>query len=61
MSGLEVVGIVASLVSAFHGGAELVKLYKKRRAKKREKRQQNERELQAAEAQDHVLQDLLHA
>lgn len=54
------VGIVASLVSAFHGGAELVKLYKKRRAKKREKRQQNERELQAAEAQDHVLQDLLH-
>lgn len=55
------VGIVASLVSAFHGGAELVKLYKKRRAKKREKRQQNERELQAAEAQDHVLQDMLYA
>ena len=55
MSGLEVVGIVASLVSAFHGGAELVKLYKKRRAKKREKREQHERELQ-----DQVLQNMLH-
>jgi hypothetical protein len=60
MSGLEVVGIVASLVSAFHGGAELVKLYKKRRAKKREKRQQHERELHEAEAQDQVVQDILH-
>lgn len=60
MSGIEVIGIVASLVSAFHGGAELVKLYKKRRAKKREKRQQHEQELHAAEAQDQVMQDMLH-
>jgi len=61
MSGLEVIGIVASLVSAFHGGAELVKLYKKRRTKKREKRQKHEQELQeAAEAQDQVVEDMLH-
>ncbi|GAB7322641.1 hypothetical protein MBLNU13_g03549t1 [Cladosporium sp. NU13] len=46
MSGLEVVAIVASLVSAFHGGAELTRRYKKHRAKKREqKRQQHEKEL----------------
>ena len=46
MSGLEVVAIVASLVSAFHGGAELTRRYKKHRVKKRErKRQQQEKEL----------------
>ena len=45
MSGLEVVAIVASLVSAFHGGAELTRRYKKHRAKKREqRRQQHEQE-----------------
>jgi uncharacterized membrane protein YcjF (UPF0283 family) len=60
MSGIEVIGIVASLVSAFHGGAELVKLYKSRRAKKRAKRQQHEQGLQAVEAQDQVMQDMLH-
>jgi hypothetical protein len=61
MSGLEVVGIVASLVSAFHGGAELVKLYRKRRAHKREKRKKHERELHDAEAQDLVVQSMLHS
>lgn len=63
MSGLEVVGIVASVVSAFHGGAELVKLYKKRRAKKREKRERLERDAQEQDlqdAQDQLLQNMLH-
>jgi hypothetical protein len=57
---IEVISIVASLVSAFHGGAELIKLYPKRRAKKREKHQQHKRELHEVEAQDQVLQDMLH-
>lgn len=40
------VAIVASLVSAFHGGAELARRYKKHRIKRREqKRQQHEQEL----------------
>lgn len=72
MSGVEVVAIVAAVVSAFHGGAELAKTYKKHRAKKRLKRQQQEqndqqdqqaqREQQAqrAEAQNEVMQGMLH-
>lgn len=56
MSGLEVIGIVASVVSAFHGGAELIKLYKSRRAKKREKRQQQH----DREVQDEMMQNMLH-
>lgn len=37
MSGLEAVGIVASVVSAFHEGAELVKMCKERHAKRKQK------------------------
>lgn len=69
MSGLEVVAIVASLVSAFHGGAELASRYKKHRNKKRErKRQQQEQEpreppeeLDESQSQDQVVvQDMLY-
>lgn len=71
MSGVEVVAIVAAVVSAFHGGAELAKTYKKHRAKKRLKRQQErnyqeeqqdqrEQQAQRAEAQDEVMQGMLH-
>lgn len=60
MSGLEVVAIVASLVSAFHGGAELARRYKKHRIKRREqKRQQHEQKLheQAEELHEEELDE----
>ncbi|KAM0720659.1 hypothetical protein Q7P37_004796 [Cladosporium fusiforme] len=57
MSGLEVIGIVASVVSAFHGAAELVKLYRERRATKREKREQEQHD---REVQDHMMHEMLH-
>lgn len=60
MSGLEVVGIVAAVVSAFHGGAELITMYKKRRAKKRDKRLQQEQDDIGADGQDQVLQQMVH-
>ena len=48
------VGIVAALVSAFHGGAELARQYKKHRTKKREKkRQQRDQELHEQEPELH--------
>lgn len=62
MSGLEVVGIVAAVVSAFHGGAELIKMHKKHRARKRAKREQHAQELaqHPSDPQDRWLQDMLH-
>jgi hypothetical protein len=71
MSGLEVVAIVASLVSAFHGGAELASRYKKHRNKKRERKRQqqlyeqpeelHQEELDESQSQDQaVVQDMLY-
>ncbi|ORX99540.1 hypothetical protein BCR34DRAFT_592856 [Clohesyomyces aquaticus] len=47
MSGLEVVGAVAAVVSAFHGGSELVAhIKKKRRRRSKEKEEFEEKQLQ---------------
>jgi hypothetical protein len=39
MSGLEVVGCVAAVVSAFHGGAELIQIIRERKEKKRKRKE----------------------
>lgn len=52
MSGLEVVGCIAAVVSAFHGGAELVKAIKK----KHKKRKDVERDFQEKQLQESLEQ-----
>lgn len=46
MSGLEVVGAVSAVVSAFHGGAELVKIIKKRHRRRKTRQAFQEEALQ---------------
>lgn len=47
MSGIEVIAAVAAIVSAFHGGSELLKHIKERRRKSRQaQRQELEEKLQ---------------
>ncbi|EMC92999.1 hypothetical protein BAUCODRAFT_96468 [Baudoinia panamericana UAMH 10762] len=40
MTGLEVIGCVASVVSAFHGAAELIQMLKERKEKKKKRKQE---------------------
>lgn len=46
MSGLEVVGAVSAVISAFHGGAELVKIIKKKHRRRRTRQAFREEALQ---------------
>jgi len=46
MSGLEVVGAVSAVISAFHGGAELVKIIKKKHRRRKNKQAYQEEALQ---------------
>ena len=53
MSGVEVIGCVAAVVSAFHGAAELIQIVKERKEKKKKRR--------AQEVEQIVQQQLLHS
>ncbi|KAI4655471.1 hypothetical protein J4E93_000183 [Alternaria ventricosa] len=54
MSGLEIVAAVSAVVSAFHGGSELLKLVKqKRRARKA--RDQGQQEWEEEQLQDSLI------
>jgi ribosomal protein L9 len=50
MSGIEVIAAVAAIVSAFHGGSELLKHIKTRRRKSRQAQQQELEEKQLQES-----------
>ena len=56
MSGIEVIGCVAAVVSAFHGGAELVQIIKERKEKKRRRK---EKDLEQAFQERMLLQSLV--
>lgn len=52
MSGIEVVAAVSAIISAFHGGSELLKLIKEKRRKSRQAQQQ---QLEEKQLQDSLV------
>lgn len=60
MSGIEVVACVAAVVSAFHGGAELITIIKDKRSHKKEKRDRRRKERLEREMEQFFQEKMLH-